>query len=79
MTEPRTLHGVMLAEGVTIFVRDDGVYIEFRDADGKLFALAGLELEAATQTNERLTDACVEALAHRRKAKAATPTSGALH
>lgn len=80
MTAPRTQNGVSLAEGVTIFVRDDEVFIEFRDGAGKIFALAGLTLEAATQFNERLTDACVEGLSHRRKAKAAAdPKRGAVH
>lgn len=69
----------ILAQGITVIARDDEVFVEFRDEAGKVFSVAGLTLEAATQFNERVTDVCVEALNARRQAMAAAPKSGVLH
>ena len=64
MTRP----DLLLAAGVTVAVQhDDEVFVEFRDDAGRVVAVAGMTLEAATDLGERLTDACVEALAARRR------------
>ena len=62
----------LLAQDVTVLAREDGVFIEFRDDAGAVFAVAGLEVDAAFDVTERLTDACRRVLVGR------TP-SGAMH
>lgn len=59
------------AHGLTVVVGPDhGVYVEMRDAAGKVRALAGLKVCAAVDFNEQLTKACEQALSGRPSAEA---------
>ncbi|QQQ19707.1 hypothetical protein JIP62_06360 [Brevundimonas vitis] len=63
----------LLAQGVSLVVsRHAEVYVEFRDAAGNVFAIAGLTLGAAEQVRDQMIDAC------HRAATASAPT-GVVH
>ena len=67
---------LQLADGITVKTQDDDVFVELR-LGGKVFAVAGMTLEAATDFGETFTEACAKALAARQAA--AAPKSGGLH
>lgn len=52
------MSNLLLAAKVTVISRSDGVFVEFRDDSGAVFAVAGLEIEAAVDLNESMTAAC---------------------
>lgn len=54
---------LLLAEAVTVLARADGVFLEFRDADNEVFAVAGFEVVAAVHFNGLVIAACERVLA----------------
>ncbi len=63
---------LLLAEAVTVLARADGVFLEFRDADDAVFAVAGFESGAAVDFNALVTAACERVLT-------GAAASGAVH
>lgn len=63
---------LLLAAGITVIDKNGGVYVEFRDDAGEVFAIAGLKICAAVEFSERVTAACERALFGRE-------SSGAVH
>jgi hypothetical protein len=54
----------LLAQGLSIVVSPHNeVFVEFRDAAGAVFAIAGLKLGAAEQIRDQMIDACNRAAA----------------
>lgn len=68
---------LQLADGITVKTQEDDVFVELRLA-GKVFAVAGMTLEAATDFGETFTEACARALAAR-QASTRAPKTGGLH
>lgn len=63
---------LLLAAGITVIDKNGGVYVEFRDAVGEVFAIAGMKICAAVDFNEQVTAACERALVGQ-------TSSGAVH
>ncbi len=56
------MNSLLLAAGVTVIDKDGGVYVEFRDDEGVVFAIAGMKICAAVDFNAQVTAACERAL-----------------
>lgn len=63
---------LLLAADVTVIDRNGGVYVEFRDDAGEVFAIAGMKICAAVDFNEQVRVACERALVGQ-------TSSGAVH
>ncbi|WP_439471303.1 hypothetical protein [Brevundimonas sp.] len=68
---------VQLADGITVTTQEDDVFVELR-LGGKVIAVAGMTLDAATDFGADFTAACVKALEARLDRNPA-PNPGAMH